>query len=147
MSRFFASGSQSTGTSASASVLPMNIQGWFPLGLTGLISLQSKRLSRVFSRTTNQDYLEWEGMWALGSQSRAHCWLLLVLPDFRHIAFAFPICKWGKSIKRGIGSHQIVIWMSVITVWYESKSLYFCLVLSFYLCFCFSILCLFTFSI
>jgi len=47
MSQFFTSGSQSIGVSASASVLPMNIQGWFPLGLTGLISLQSKGLWRV----------------------------------------------------------------------------------------------------
>ena len=50
MSWLFASGDRSIG--ASASVLPMNIQGWFPLGLTGLISLQSKGLSRVFSSTT-----------------------------------------------------------------------------------------------
>ena len=49
VSQFFTSGGQSTGASASASVLPMNIQGWFPLGLTGWISLQSKGLSRVFS--------------------------------------------------------------------------------------------------
>ena len=49
MSQFFKSGGQSIGVSASASVLPMNIQDWFPLGLTGLISLQSKRFSRVFS--------------------------------------------------------------------------------------------------
>ena len=48
MSQFFASGSQSNGISALALVLPMNIQDWFPLGLTGLISLQSKELSRVF---------------------------------------------------------------------------------------------------
>ena len=48
----FASGGQNIGSSASASVLPMNIQDWFPLGLTGLISLQSKGLSRVFSDTT-----------------------------------------------------------------------------------------------
>ena len=47
--QFFASGVQSIGVSASASVLPMNIQDWFPLGLTGLISLQSKGLSRVSS--------------------------------------------------------------------------------------------------
>ena len=52
MSQFFTSGGQSIGTSASASVLPMNIQDWFPLGLTGLISLRSKGLSKVFSRTT-----------------------------------------------------------------------------------------------
>ena len=52
MSRLFASGGQSVGSSASASVLPMNIQDWFPLGLTGLISLLSKRLWKVFSNTT-----------------------------------------------------------------------------------------------
>ena len=54
MSQFFPLCSQSTGVSASASVLPMNIQDWFPLGLIGLISLQSKGLSslRVFSSTT-----------------------------------------------------------------------------------------------
>ena len=52
MSQLFASSGQSTGASASATVLPMNIQGWFPLGLTGLISLLSKGLWRVFSNTT-----------------------------------------------------------------------------------------------
>ena len=52
MSQFFASGGQSIGVSASTSVLPMNIQDWFPLGLTDWLSLQSKGLSRVFSHTT-----------------------------------------------------------------------------------------------
>ena len=56
MSQLFASDGQSIGVSASASVLPMNIQGWFPLGWTGWISLQSKELSRVFSNTTVQKY-------------------------------------------------------------------------------------------
>ena len=56
MSQFFASGGQSIGVSASASVLPMNIQDWFPLGCTGWISLQSKGLSRVFSNTTVQKH-------------------------------------------------------------------------------------------
>ena len=56
VTQFFPSGGQSIGVSASASVLPMNIQNWFPLGLTGLISLQSKRLSRVFSNTTVQKH-------------------------------------------------------------------------------------------
>ena len=51
MSWLFASGGQNIGASAPVSVLPVNIQGWFPLGMTGLISLQSKRLSRVFSST------------------------------------------------------------------------------------------------
>ena len=49
MNQLYASGGQSTEVSASASVLPMNIQDWFPLGLTGLITLQSKGLSKVFS--------------------------------------------------------------------------------------------------
>ena len=52
MSQFFASAGQSIGVSASTSVLPMNIQDWFPLGWTGWISLQSKGLWRVFSNTT-----------------------------------------------------------------------------------------------
>ena len=56
MSQFFTSGGQSIGVSASASVLPMNIQDWSPLGWTGLISLQSKGLSRVFSNTTVQKH-------------------------------------------------------------------------------------------
>ena len=56
MNQFFASGGQGTGVSASASVLPMNIQDWFPLGWTGWISLQSKGLSRVFSNTTVQKH-------------------------------------------------------------------------------------------
>ena len=51
MSQFFPSGDQSIGVSASASVLPINIQDWFPLGWIGWISLQSKRLSRLFSNT------------------------------------------------------------------------------------------------
>ena len=60
MSQFFASGGQNIGASASAPVLPMNIQGWFPLGLAGLMSLQSKGPSRLFSSTiwkhqANQD--------------------------------------------------------------------------------------------
>ena len=56
VSQFFASSGQSIGVSASASVLPMNIQDWFPLGWTGLISLPSQGLSRVFSNTTLQNH-------------------------------------------------------------------------------------------
>ena len=54
ISQFFATGGQSIGVSASASVLPMNIQDWFPLGLTALISLLSKGLSRVFTHTVQK---------------------------------------------------------------------------------------------
>ena len=56
MSPFFSSGGQRTGVSASASILSVNIQDWFPLGWTGWISLQSKGLSRVFSNTTLQKH-------------------------------------------------------------------------------------------
>ena len=56
VSQLFASDGQSTGVSASASVLPMNTQDWSPLGLTSWISLQSKGLSRVFSNTTVQKH-------------------------------------------------------------------------------------------
>ena len=56
MSQLFASGGQSIGASASASVLPLNIQGWFPLGLTGWISLQSLGLSRAFSSNISRKH-------------------------------------------------------------------------------------------
>ena len=56
MGQLFASGGQNIGASASSSVLPMNSQDWFPLGLTALIFLQSKGLSRVFSNTTVQKH-------------------------------------------------------------------------------------------
>ena len=56
MSQFFTSGGQSIAASASISILPINIQDWFPLGWTGWISLQSKGLSRVFSNTTVQKH-------------------------------------------------------------------------------------------
>ena len=63
MSQFFISGGQSIGVSASASVLPMNIQDWFPLGWTGGICLQSKGLSRVFSNTTVQKHQFFSSMY------------------------------------------------------------------------------------
>ena len=76
MSQFFASGGQSIGASASASVLPMNIQDWFPLGLTGLISLLFKGLSRVFSSTTVQKHQFFGAQTSLWSSSHSHTWLL-----------------------------------------------------------------------
>jgi len=59
MSQLFTSGGQSIGASASASVLPMNIQGWFPLGLTSLISLLSKRLSSLFQHHNSKASILW----------------------------------------------------------------------------------------
>ena len=76
MSLFLASGGQSIGVSASASVLPMNIQDWFPLGRTGWISLQSKGLSRVFSNTTVQKHQFFSAQPSLWSNSHIPTWLL-----------------------------------------------------------------------
>ena len=72
----FASAGQSIGVSASASVLPMNIQGWFSLRLTGLISLQSKGLSRVFSSTIIQKHQFFEAQSSLWSNFHICTWLL-----------------------------------------------------------------------
>ena len=76
LSQFFAAGGQSIEVSASASVLPMNIQDWFPLGLTGLISLQSKGLSRVFSNTTVQRHRFISAQLSSQSNSHIHTWPL-----------------------------------------------------------------------
>ena len=73
ISQLFASGGQSI--RASASVLPMNTKGWFPLGLSGLISLQSKGLSRVFFSTI-QKYQFFSAQPSLQSNSHMHTWLL-----------------------------------------------------------------------
>ena len=71
-----ASGGQSIEASASASVLPMNIQGWFLLGLTGLICLLSKGLSRVLSSSTVQKHQFFRVQPYLWSNSHIHAWLL-----------------------------------------------------------------------
>ena len=76
MSQLFASGGQSIGVSASTSVLPMNIQDWFPLGWTCWISLQLKGLSRVFYNTTVQKHQFSGAQSSLWSKSYIHIWLL-----------------------------------------------------------------------
>ena len=76
MSQFFTSGGQSIGVSASTSVLPMNIEDWFPLGCTGWISLQSKGSSRVFSNTTVEKHQFFSAQLLLESNSHIHTWLL-----------------------------------------------------------------------
>ena len=75
MSQLFAWGGQSTRVSASASVLPMNIQDWSPLGWTGWISLQSKGLSGVFSSTTVQKHQFFGAQLSSQSNSHIHTWL------------------------------------------------------------------------
>ena len=76
ISQFFTSGGQSIGVSASASVLPMNTQHWFPLGWTGWISLQSKGLSRGFSNITGQKHQFFASQLSSQSNSHIHTWLL-----------------------------------------------------------------------
>ena len=74
MSQLFASGGQNTGPSSSASVFPMNMQDWFPLGWSSWISLQSKGLSRVFSNTTVQKHQFFRVKPSLWSTSHIHTW-------------------------------------------------------------------------
>ena len=76
MCPFFTSGGQSIGASVSAPILSMNIQDWFPLGLTGLISLQSKGLSRVFSNITVQKHQFFCAQLSLYFNPHIHTWLL-----------------------------------------------------------------------
>ena len=76
VSQFFASGGQTIGVSASAPVLPTNIQGCFPLGLPGFISLLSKELSRIFLSTTVRRHQFFGAQPSLWSNSHIHIWLL-----------------------------------------------------------------------
>ena len=76
ISQLFASGGQSIEVSVSVSVLPMNIQDWFPLGWTDWISLQSKGLSRVFSNTTVQKHQFFSPQPSSQSNSHIHTWPL-----------------------------------------------------------------------
>ena len=76
ISQFFTSGGQSIGVSASTSVLPVNVQNWFPLGWTGWISFQSKGLSRIFSNITVQKHQFFGAQLSLWSTSHIHTWLL-----------------------------------------------------------------------
>ena len=109
MSRLFSSADQSTGASASASVLPMNIQGWVPLGLTGLISLQSKGLSRDFFKTTVQKHQFFSTQPSLWSNS--------------HISHPFPIKKFiflkAPQFKKTTAGHlrhpqKVPIWFQIL---------------------------------
>ena len=80
ISHFFPSGGQSIGVSASASVLPMNIQNWFPLRLTGFVSWQYKGLSRVFSNTTVQRHQFFTVQLSLWSNSHIHTTIGKTIP-------------------------------------------------------------------
>ena len=103
MSQLFASGGQSIGASASASVLPGNIQGWFPLGLTSLISLLSKGFSRVSSSNTIRKHRFSSAQPSLWFSSHICTWLLVKLwlwldrPLLVKWCLCFLICCLGLS--------------------------------------------------
>ena len=88
-----ASGGQIIGESSSAPVLPVNIQGWFPLGFTDLISFQSKRLSRVFSSTTIQKH-QFFGDQSLWIKSHIHVWLLKKPQHWLYGSLSTKWCLW-----------------------------------------------------
>ena len=97
MSQYFASGGQPVRPSASASVLPKNIQGWFPLELTGLISLLSKGLSRVFSSIMIRKHQFFSAQSSLWSISHIHTWLLILVVTIqffriKHAVVEFCCC-------------------------------------------------------
>ena len=98
VSQLFPSGGQSIESSASASVLPMNIQGWFPLGWTGWISLQSKGLSRVFSSTTFQKHQFFDTQPSLWSNSHIRDWLLEIFPIKLGWGWSTSSCGWGLCL-------------------------------------------------
>ena len=91
MSWLFTSWGQRTGTSASASALPVNIQDWFPLGLTGLISLQSKGLLRVFSSTMIRKHQFLAHSLLYGPALNIHTWLLEVYFALGQIHIRGPV--------------------------------------------------------
>ena len=88
----FASDGQSIGASASASVLPVNIQGWFPLGLTGLISLQSKGLPRIFSSTTVRKH------YFFGTQPSLRPALTSVRNYWKNHSFNYTGLSWQSDV-------------------------------------------------
>ena len=104
ISQIFALGGQNIAASASASVLPMTLQGWFPLGFTGWISLQSKKLSRVFSSTTIQKHQFFHVQPSLRFNSHIHVWLSekpqlwLYCPLLAKWCLCFLICCLGLSL-------------------------------------------------
>ena len=105
VSRLLTSGGQSIGASASASIFPINIQDWYPLGLTSLISLQSKGLSRVFSNTIVQKHQFFSAQSSSWPNSHIHTWLLeslskkLVLPTSMSLFQHCPIVTLFLSLK------------------------------------------------
>ena len=109
MSQFFASGGQSIGVSASASVLPRNIQDWFPLGLTGWISLPSKGFSRVFFNTTVQKHQFFSAQPSLWSNSHIYTWPLEKVQfwPYGHTHWSFPVSWLFASDGWSVGASAL----------------------------------------
>ena len=105
-SRLFASGGQSFGASAAASVLPMNIQGWFPLGLTHLISLLSKGVSKVFSSTTIKKHRFFNAQPSLWSNSNH--WTAREVPVYVFIGLKHSNFHEGLLFPQCLGSAGLV---------------------------------------
>ena len=99
MSQLFPSGGQSIVTSASASVLPMNIQDWFPLGWTGWISLQSKGLQRVFSNTTVQKHQSFKALVLTKCLSSALLFSWSLEGRLARLSFFSSDPRWSPSFK------------------------------------------------
>ena len=112
MSQLFTLGGQSIGASVSASVLPMNIQGWFSLGLTGLVSLQSNGFSRVFSSPTVQKQQFFSTQPSLWSNSHIPTWLLekpqlwLYGHSYHAISQTYVVFAWEASSSSLSTSHH-----------------------------------------
>jgi len=105
-SRLFASGGQSFGASAAASVLPRNIQGWFPLGLTHLISLLSKGVSKVFSSTTIKKHRFFNAQPSLWSNSNH--WTAREVPVYVFIGLKHSNFHEGLLFPQCLGSAGLV---------------------------------------
>ena len=112
LSWLFTPAGQNIGASASASVLPVNIQGWFPSRLTGLISLLSKRLSRIFSSTTIRKHHFFSTQLSLWSESHIHTWLLEKPELWLYGSLCakwylcFLICCLGWSSEKAMAPHS-----------------------------------------
>ena len=121
MNHFFKSVGQNIGASASASVLLMNTQDWFPLGWTGWSSFQSKELSRVFSNTTVQKHQFFSAQLYLWSNSHIHTWLLEKLALNRWI-FVGKV----KSLLFNMLSRLVIAFLSrskcLLISWLQSSS-------------------------
>ena len=115
MSWLFASGGQSIRALASVSVLPVNIQGWFPLGLTGLIPLLSKGLSRVFSSTTAQKHQFFNTQFFMVqlSHSSIPAGKTIVIRTFVSKVMSLPFNTLSRLVKAFLprSKHLLIPWL------------------------------------